>query len=66
MDEKFNIKDVESVFPEAVVEKSGKKEIDYEKLCLILAEEVSDLKDQLNEKDYQITNIYKRLEKFYL
>ena len=43
--------------------KDGEKEIDYKALSLILAEEVSDIKDQLLEKDYQITKIFERIER---
>lgn len=63
MDEKFNITDLETTFPSAVIEKDGEKEIDYKALSLVLAEEVSDIKDQLLEKDYQITKIFERIER---
>ena len=55
--------DIEVNFPEAVIEKDGEKEIDYKALSLLLAEEVCDLKDQLLEKDYQVTRIFERLER---
>ena len=63
MDEKFNITDLEAAFPSVVIEKDGEKEIDYKALSLILAEEVSDIKDQLLDKDYQITKIFERIER---
>ena len=63
MDEKFNITDLEAAFPSVVIEKDGENEIDYKALSLILAEEVSDIKDQLLEKDYQITKIFERIER---
>ena len=63
MDEKFNITDLEAAFTSVVIEKDGEKEIDYKALSLILAEEVSDIKDQLLEKDYQITKIFERIER---
>jgi hypothetical protein len=63
MSEKFNLNDIEVNFPEAVIEKDGEKEIDYKALSLLLAEEVCDLKDQLLEKDYQVTRIFERLER---
>lgn len=63
MDEKFNITDLETTFPSVVIEKDGEKEIDYKALSLVLAEEVSDIKDQLLEKDYQITKIFERIER---
>ena len=63
MDERFSIADIEANFPSAVIEEDGLKKIDFEALSLALAEEVSDIKDQLNEKDYQITRIFERLER---
>ena len=63
MDEKFNITDLEATFPSVVIEKDGEMEIDYKALSLVLAEEVSDIKDQLLEKDYQITKIFERIER---
>lgn len=63
MDEKFNITDLEAAFPSVIIEKDGEKEIDYKALSLVLAEEVSDIKDQLLEKDYQITRIFERIER---
>ena len=63
MDEKFNITDLEATFPSVVIEEDGEKEIDYKALSLVLAEEVSDIKDQLLEKDYQITKIFERIER---
>lgn len=63
MEERFNIADIEVNFPSAIIEEGGEKRIDFEALSLALAEEVSDIKDQLNEKDYQITRIFERLER---
>lgn len=37
--------------------------VDYKQLCLLLAQEVSDIQDQMNEKDYQILRITERLDK---
>jgi hypothetical protein len=63
MNEKFDLNDIKVNFPEAVIEKNGEEEIDYKALSLLLAEEICDLKDQLNEKDYQVTRIFERLER---
>lgn len=63
MSEKFDLNDIKSNFPAAVVEKDGEEEIDYKALLLLLAEEVCDLKDQLNEKDYQVTRLFERIER---
>ena len=59
MSEYFSINDLKSLYPEAVVNDN----IDFEKLSLILARELSDIQDQLNEKDYQILRITERLDK---
>ena len=50
-------------YPNAVKEKDGVMEIDYALLMSLLVDEISDLKDQLNEKDYQVTKIFERLER---
>lgn len=63
MSEKFDLNDIKVNFPEAIIEKNGEEEIDYKALSLLLAEEICDLKDQLNEKDYQVTRIFERLER---
>lgn len=59
MSEYFSISDLKSLYPETVVNDN----IDFEKLSLILARELSDIQDQLNEKDYQILRITERLDK---
>ena len=58
MVDNFSINEVQSLYPEAVV--NG--EIDYQILSLLLAKELSDIQDQLNEKDYQILRITERLD----
>lgn len=63
MSEKFNIEDIEANFPSAVIKKEEGNEIDYKALVLLLAEEICDIKDQLNEKDFQVTRIFERLER---
>ena len=55
--------EIKSLYPQAIAKIKGKEEIDYKKLCLILAQELSDIQDQLNEKDYQILRITQRLDK---
>ena len=47
-----------SLFPGAIV----KGELDYKKLCILMAQEICDLKDQMNEKDYQILRITERID----
>ena len=49
---------LKSLFPEAIVDGN----VDYEKLCKLMAQEIYDLKDQMNEKDYQILRITERLD----
>lgn len=49
---------LKSLFPDAIVD----GEIDYKKLCELMAQEICDLKDQMNEKDYQILRITERLD----
>lgn len=59
MNEIFSIEELKSIYGETVVD--GK--IDFEALSLRLAQEVSDLQDQMNEKDFQILRITERLDK---
>lgn len=54
-----DIKIIEEFYPEAI--ENG--DINYKALCIILAREVSDLQDELNEKDYQILHIMEQLDK---
>jgi hypothetical protein len=54
----FSLDDIRNIYPSAFDE----GEIDYKKLCIILADEVNDLQDQMSEKDYQILRITQRLE----
>ena len=49
---------LKSLFHDAIVD----GEVDYKKLCELMAQEISDLKDQMNEKDYQILRITERLD----
>ena len=49
---------LKSLFPDAIVD----GEIDYKKLYELMAQEICDLKDQMNEKDYQILRITERLD----
>jgi len=49
---------IKEFYPDAI----KNEEIDYKSLCIILAKEVSDLQDELNEKDYQILHIMKQLD----
>ena len=58
MDNIFSIEDLMKEYPFTV--KNGK--IDYELLVNQLASEILDLKDRLEEKDYQILSITKRLD----
>lgn len=55
----FSIEEIAQEFPEAV--ENG--QIVMSKLVRILAAKVSDLQDQMNEKDFQILRITERLEK---
>lgn len=55
----FSIDDLKSLYPDAVIN----DEIDFKKLSLILVQELNDIQDQLNEKDYQILRITERLDK---
>lgn len=59
MNEVFSIEEVKSTYPAAIVD--GK--IDFERLSMILAQEVSDIQDQMAEKDFQILRITERLDK---
>lgn len=63
MNEKFDIAEIEAVYPSAVITTEEGKEIDYKALVVLMAMEISDIKDQLNEKDYQVTRIFERLER---
>ena len=63
MNEKFDITEIEAVYPSAVITTEEGKEIDYKALVVLMAMEISDIKDQLNEKDYQVTRIFERLER---
>ena len=62
MENTFSIENIKSLYPDAVVTKNGVDEIDYHVLSLILAQELNDIQDQLNEKDYQILRITERLD----
>lgn len=53
------IKEISEKYPEAIVN----NEIDYKKLTLILFTELSDVQDQLKEKDYQVLRITEKLDK---
>lgn len=53
-----DIEFIKEFYPEAL----ENEEINYKSLCIILAKEVSDLQDELNEKDYQILHIMKQLD----
>ena len=59
MAEDFSIADVLMQYPD-VVNEEGK--VDYELLTVLLARDISDLNDQLNEKDFQILRITERLD----
>ncbi|MBP5458349.1 MAG: hypothetical protein J6Y37_17805 [Paludibacteraceae bacterium] len=54
-----NLLELSKTYPSAF---DGDK-VDYKALCLLLAQEVSDIQDQMNEKDYQILRITERLDK---
>lgn len=58
MSEVYSIKELKEIYPAAFIN----DEVDYKSLCLLLAQEVSDLQDQMAEKDYQILKITQRLE----
>ena len=58
MFEPLSLETLKSLYPDAV--ENG--EIVLSKLILILVDEISDLKDQMEEKDYQILKITQRLE----
>lgn len=58
MSEVYSIEELKEIYPAAFVN----DEVDYKSLCLLLAQEVSDLQDQMAEKDYQILKITQRLE----
>ena len=53
------LKDLKEMFPESV--ENG--QIVFDKLCVAMAQTISDLQDQMNEKDYQILRITERLDK---
>ena len=55
----FSLEELAEQYPESVVD----GQIVLETLVRILATEVSDLQDQMNEKDFQILRITERLEK---
>lgn len=59
MDEVFSLEELKSIYPAAF----DGDNVDYKKLCIILAQEVSDIQDQMAEKDFQILRITQRLEK---
>jgi uncharacterized protein YehS (DUF1456 family) len=59
MTDVFSLEDVKLEYPEAV--ENG--EIVLSKLCVAMADKVSDLQDQMAEKDFQILKITERLEK---
>ena len=59
MVDKLTFEEVASLYPD-VVGKGGV--IALEDLVLILVAEVNDLKDQMNEKDYQIMYLMKKLD----
>lgn len=58
MSEVYSIEELKEIYPAAFIN----DEVDYKSLCLLLAQEVSDLQDQMAEKDYQILKITQRLE----
>ena len=58
MKEVFSLEEIREVYPSAF----DGDTVDYQKLCLLLADQVSDLQDQMSEKDYQILRITQRLE----
>lgn len=49
-------------FPEAIVKKDGKEVIDFESLCIALVNEVIDLRERNEEKDYQILHIMNSID----
>ena len=58
MNNVFLIEDLRERYPSAF---NGDR-VDYQFLALLLAQEVSDLQDQMQEKDYQILRITQRLD----
>ncbi len=58
MKEVFSLEEIKGAYPSAF----DGDNVDYQKLCLLLADQVSDLQDQMSEKDYQILRITQRLE----
>lgn len=60
MNEKLKL--IKEQFPDAIRENNGNEVVDYELLSLLLADEVCDLQDELNEKDYQILHIMEQLD----
>ena len=58
MKEVFSSEEIKGTYPSAF----DGDNVDYQKLCLLLADQVSDLQDQMSEKDYQILRITQRLE----
>ena len=55
----FSIENIKTSYPEAIID----GDIDYKALSFLLARELSDIQDQLQEKDYQILRITQRLDK---
>ena len=55
----FSFDEVKVKYP-SVIKEDGS--VDLEKLCLTLLTELSDIQDQLAEKDYQILRITEKLD----
>lgn len=55
----FSFDEVKAKYP-SVIKEDGS--VDLEKLCLTLLTELSDIQDQLAEKDYQILRITEKLD----
>ena len=60
MTEKFTFEEIAKLYPEAVDRGTGA--IELSELIQHLVAEVNDLKDQMNEKDYQIMYLMKKID----
>ena len=54
---------IKKYFPESIKEVDGSKEtVDMESLIFSLANEVADLRDRNDEKDFQISSIFNKID----
>lgn len=53
---------IKKYFPVSIKEVDGKETIDMESLIFSLANEVADLRDRNDEKDFQISSIFNKID----